>query len=160
MLTIAVDICNTIADVIGILKKMVVWPDEKNYFHPQITDSFFEKNPFIFEEAMPYEGTAESLRRLSRKFRITYLSARPPWALEITRAWLKKYGFPAGEIILTKNKAQIARKIGILVVIEDAPHEIVNFRKNGIQILIKKQPYNLDCTRYGTFFDWPCLLPK
>lgn len=160
MLTIAVDICNTIADVFSVLKKMVVWPDEKSYFHPQITDSFFEKNPFVFEEAMPYEGASESLRKLSRTFEIVYLSARPLWALEITKRWLEKHNFPAGRIILTKNKAKIAREMGILIAIEDAPHEIVNFRKNGIQVLIKKQPYNFDCVQYGTLFDWPYPLQE
>lgn len=145
---------NTISDVKSELQKVLGPWDEKNYFHPKMQPGFFKENAWIFKEAAPYKGAASCLKNLKRNFNIVYLSARPSWAFDMTKNWLKEHGFPEGEIIFTNDKAETAVRMGILLAIEDAPHEIRKLRYRGIQVLIKRQPYNTEMMNYGTIFDW------
>lgn len=145
----AVDICNTIADVNTQIAKIIgKWPSHM-YKHPAITKEFFENHPEVFIKAMPYPGAAETLKLI--KSDIIYLSSRPDWAWDITKDWLQKNDFPEGLLILTHNKVLMAKKIGVIIAIEDNPEDIILYQKEGINVLVKAQPYNID---YGPRFDW------
>lgn len=153
--TLAVDICNTLADVNGELQKVFgANPNPSSYLHPGVNAEFFKNNTWIFKKAKPYKGAAYILNQLSKIFEIVYVTARPIEARMITLEWLNKHGFPKREVFFTKNKPEIAKCLGVTVAIEDAPHEIDRYRIAGIPVLVKRQPYNLN---YHNVFEWTNL---
>lgn len=149
---IAVDLCNTLADVVAELEKLLgPNPDPSHYQMPGATAEFFERHPEIFSGALPFPGAVETLHRIASQGEIIYLSARPKWAREIFEEWLARWGFPSGKLVLTDRKAEVARGMGIVLAIDDAPHEIERYRAAGIPVLVKAQPYNLG---YPGRFEW------
>jgi hypothetical protein len=60
----------------------------------------------------PLLGAVEALNRLTEKFRIVWLSARPPYQYEMTRKWLIRNGFPRDELILVDKRND---KIPVLI---------------------------------------------
>ncbi len=156
---LAVDICNTLADVNSqIAKALGPNPNPSVYFHPGVYPGFFEENPWVYKKAPPISGAAEVLQHLNQYWDIVYLTARPEWAKAITADWLKKWGFPTCEIVCTKNKGAEAKSLSVAMAIEDAPHEIKALEKAKIPVLVHAQPYN-----YGlgvTRFSWDLFLEE
>lgn len=151
-LLLAVDICNTLADVNTELTKVFgANPNPSNYFHPCVTTEFFKHNTWIFKKAQPFKGAANMLNLLTTEFELVYLTARPKEADKITHSWLQEYKFPKREIIYTQNKAEVAKALNVSAAIEDSPFEIEVYRNIGIPVYVKRQPYNL-C--YQNLFDW------
>lgn len=149
---VAIDICNTIADVLPEIEKILgPRPSPKVYIHPRATERFFLEHPEVFLKTRPCKGAVDALWRLKKNCDIIYLSARPEWAREITEKWLEENGFPKGELILTRYKDLAAKELDIRLAVEDAPIEIEKFKKAGIPVLVKAQEYN---TEYGPRFDW------
>lgn len=153
---IAVDICNTIADVNGVLKELFgEVPNPSSRF--TLTKSFFEKNLWIFEKARPIKGSIEKLNELSRDHEIVYITARPAVAKEVTESWLKEHGYPEGDVLFTMDKAALARSLGIKLAFDDAPHEIANYLRAGINVMVKDQEYN---AKFSNHFEWTNLKIK
>ncbi len=151
MLIAAVDICNTLADILSEVQKYIgPWPFDE-YQHPSLTDDFFKSHPDVFLNAKPYKGAVSGMWRMKEYFNIVYISARPEWAFGITKLWLDVCGFPAGKLILTREKAKIAQRISVSVAIEDAPFEIDSYLKAGIPVIVKAQNYNKN---YSSRFEW------
>ncbi len=151
MLLAAVDVCNTLADILSEVQKYIgPWPFYE-YRHPLLTDDFFIDHPEIFLNAKPYEGAVQGLWRLKEYFNIVYLSARPEWAWVITDLWLKVHGFPSGRLILTGEKADMAKQLNVAMAVEDAPFEIEKYERVGIPVVVKAQNYNKD---YAPRFEW------
>ncbi len=151
---LAVDICNTLADVNTELKKVFgANPNPSIYFIPGVTKEFIRNNTWIFKKATPYKGAAYILNLLSRKFEIVYITARPIEARYITLEWLERNGFPQREVIFTNRKPEVAKALRVTAAIEDAPHEIDGYMEAGIPVFVKRQPYNLN---YQNVFDWAC----
>lgn len=152
MMIAAVDVCNTLADLLTELREYIgPWPFDE-YHHPMLTEDFFLQNPGIFLRAKPFEGAVQGMWRLKEHFDIVYLSARPKWAWVLTDLWLRAHGFPVGQLILTNNKDRVAKEIGVSIAIEDAPFEIDRYKEAGIPVIVKAQRYNKG---YGSRFDWP-----
>lgn len=148
---LAVDICNTIADINGTLLGFMPGLNVTKYPIPGITNKTFEENPWIFTKAKPIEGAIEGLNYLANHWHIIYLTARPKWAIGITKRWLEKHGFPMAEVISSDNKAGEIKKRGIAVAIDDAPKEIITMRKL-IPVYIHRKIYNEDIA--GIKFSW------
>lgn len=153
---IGVDICNTIADVMGELnKRFGNSPTPNVYFHPGLSGipTFFEDNLDVFLDAKVIESSNIVLRELAKANKIVYITARPEKAYFVTKLWLKRNGFPKGEIYFTKEKPKIANMLKVDVVFEDAPHEIDNYLQysKDIEVMVKRQPYNLE---FDNLFDW------
>lgn len=152
--TIAIDLCNTIADVIGELEvRLGHNPNPNQYFHPGLIDkpNYFEDNLDIFLVAKPIGNSAEILRELSINNNIVYITARPKIAEFVTRVWLKRNNYPLSKIYFTNNKVDIAAKLGVDLAIDDAPFEIERYINAGIEVLTKEQTYN---TRLPNRFNW------
>ena len=152
--TIAVDVCNTIADIIGELEvRLGHNPNPSQYFHPGLLDkpSFFENNLDIFLNAKPIGNSAEVLRKLSMHNNIVYITARPKIAEFVTRVWLKKNGYPLGKIYFSNNKVEVASILGVDIAIDDAPFELDRYTNAGFDVLVKKQSYN---SGFSDRFDW------
>lgn len=155
---VAVDICNTIADVNDRLKVFLgERPDPESYDYPGATPEFFKEHAVeIFGGAPPLPGALEGVRLLAVNHEIIYLTARPEWARDITRKWLEYWGFPEGRLVMTGNKAEAALELGVLIALDDAPHEIRALQNVVPAVLVKRQPYNRGL---GLRFDWDGLLP-
>lgn len=151
---IAVDICNTIADVISVINARLGYnPNPAEYFHPALWDKpyYFEENLDIFLEAKPIASSIEILNELSIYNEIIYITARPEIAEFVTKLWLKENNYPKGKVYFSKNKAKLASKLGVDIAIEDAPFEIERYIKAGIKVFIKEQAYNIG---YENRFEW------
>lgn len=149
---LAVDICNTIADVNGEIKKVFgANPNPLSYLHPGVSPNFFKYNTWIFEKALPFKGAAAVLNQLAKIYKIVYITARPKEAELITLKWIEKNGFPMGKIFFSPQKHETAKHLNVMAAIEDAPHEIDSYLTAGIPVFVKKQPYNLN---YQNVFDW------
>lgn len=150
-----VDICNTLADVNGELEKLLGEnTDPSSYFHQGVTKTTFIDNPQLFSEASVIKGSVEGVNKLSDKYEIVYLTARPGWAEKITKDWLKKNGFPKGKIIFSRDKASIAKELKASVAIDDAPFELNALSEVVPTVLIHKQSYNLNLCKIGKIFSW------
>lgn len=148
---IAVDICNTLADVNTVLEKYFGKINWGEYLHPCVRPDFFRKNPDIFREAQPFQDAAKELRKIAQKERIIYVTARPPEADEATKWFLSHYNFPRADIIYTTNKVDIAALTGISKAIDDSPLEIVKYKQAGIPVAVFRQHYNRE---FANRFRW------
>lgn len=156
---IAVDICNTLADVVAELNaRLGVSPTPDVYFHPGIKDrDYFKNNLDVFLDAKVLGISNLVISELAKYNKIVYITARPKESELVTRIWLKRNGFPKGELYFSNDKPGIASKLGVDMAFEDAPHEIDNYRNNTkVEVLVKKQPYNLG---YENLFEWENLMP-
>lgn len=152
MRTIGIDLCNTIADINGLLEKILgPNPEPSCYIHPKLTSGFFEENLWVFEKAEPIFGSKDVLNYLANFYKIVYITKRPNIAKEVSVEWLNLHRFPQGEIYCTQNKVGIARKLDIDFALEDSPYEIDEYLKAGINVFVKSQPYN---TNYSARFEW------
>jgi len=143
-----VDLCNTIADINGQIERRFKVKAE-TYPVYGIPRNFFSSSRGLamFQKAAPYFYAAEVLRNIARDgCEIIYVTTRPQKAACVTEKWLKKHGFPYGEIIFTsrERKADYIIKTGISYVFEDDPLILSTLvRQSGIRRLFVKQwPYN------------------
>lgn len=149
---LAVDICNTIADVNSEIKKVFgANPNPLCYLHPGVPLNFFKYNTWIFKDVMPFKGAADILNQLANIYTIIYITARPKEAELVTLEWIEKNGFPKGEILFSTQKHETAKHLNVMAAIEDAPHEIDSYLAAEIPVFVKRQPYNLN---YQNVFDW------
>lgn len=151
---IVVDLCNTIADIVSELDiRLGRNLNPEQYFHPSLKDQphYFEKNLDIFLNAKPIQDSVNMLNELSIHNEIIYMTARPKIAEFVTKLWLKKNGYPKGNVYFSENKAKLASELGVNIAIEDAPFEIDKYIKTGIEVLVKQQAYN---EGYNNRFDW------
>ncbi|MGI9862333.1 HAD family acid phosphatase [Moorella naiadis] len=144
---IGIDICNTIADVNECIRQALNPPDacfkEYGLSRYGIDEEWFTKHLELFAEAKPMPGAVEALDILaSGGIEIYYLTARPEKARGITVEWLKRWGFPEVRLIMTREKDEAAKELGLGLVMEDAPPEIAKLEKVGIDVVIYRQPYN------------------
>lgn len=148
---IAIDICNTLADVIKVLEEALgPRPDASRYEVPGATKQFFRDNPWVFARAPVIAGAKEGVELLANAGNIIYLTARPDWAKSITRDWLQQNGFPEAPIITTTQKAAVARQLNVDLAVDDAPHEIETLSRY-CPVLVHARPYN---TGYPGRFTW------
>lgn len=154
--TIAVDICNTLADIVGEIEiRLGKSPTPNNYFHPALKgkDDFFIKNLDIFLDAKVLGNSNEVISELAKYNKIVYITARPEVSKLVTKIWLRNNGYPTGPIYFTNNKPKIAKKLGVDIAFEDAPHEIEKYHtfSKGIEVMVKRQSYNMG---YRNLFEW------
>jgi len=66
-----------------------------------LPDAFSEKE---ISQDKPISGAAGAIERLSHKFRIIWLTARPAGQYNMTREWLMKHSFPIDDLILVEKR--------------------------------------------------------
>lgn len=141
MLKIGCDLCNTVADINTLVHAVSGIRDNSTYPLPLPKD-FFASNPEIFQVAKPLKGAAQTLRHLANQgAKIHYITARPNWAREITLTWLKKNGFPEGELHMELPKRDVIKACDIHIMLEDSPVEITALA-DICKVLVRAQPYN------------------
>jgi len=65
---------------------------------------FYEREAIL--EGFPVPGSAACLQELAGEYNIVYIGARPGSALEYTREWLQRMGFPEGRVHLGKAQEE------------------------------------------------------
>lgn len=150
---IAVDICNTLADVNGQISRLAGGHKRDQYGLEDIgypePQRFFEDHPDVFSAASPIPDSLRAIRKLAEKFRIVYVSARPAWARGRTVEWFQMHQLPPGPLYLTKDKAKVMRKLRPLFAIEDSPEEIARI-STVCPVLVIGQPYNGESGTWST----------
>lgn len=78
---------------------------------------------------------------------VAYITRRPDQfgIAEATRIWLMFNGFYQAPVYFIPKgtcKSSKAKELGVDVLIEDSPHEIISCRENGLTTLVMAYPYN------------------
>jgi len=143
---IATDICNSLADIDGQLRRKIPGYCNKQYPFP-IQKGYFMSLEGLrcFRDAKPFPGSARLLNSLAELFGgIVYVTTRPSEAEVITRKWLAKHGYPEGEIIFCKwhEKAEIYSSLKPHLIIEDDPRVLKEVVKLDFLVVVPQWPYN------------------
>ena len=138
---IAIDICNTIADVNLVLKQK----------HKIKIDRYPAKLPIeinwneIFITAPPLYGAVDMVQQIIQFMPIVYITNRPEESRLVTLRWLKMHGFPEAQVVFAKDvnkKVHHAKKLNVIQAYEDDPRAIIAYEKAGIVTVVSDQPYN------------------
>jgi len=92
-----------------------------------------------------YPKMKESVTQLIKDGNPVYiLTARGPNTHRITKEWYHENFPKANGIIFSSDKGRVCKTLGLEMMVEDSPREIVGCIKNGVIPIIKSQPYNTD----------------
>lgn len=61
------------------------------------------------DDSDPLKRSADVLSALAREYHILYLTGRPRYLLDKTRAWLREEGFPPGPVIMSESVRTVFR---------------------------------------------------
>ncbi len=144
---VAVDICNTIANVnLELLRHFETITFDK-YPFPEVSRDFFltGEGLRIFRKAEAFPGAADVLNKLSgRECQIVYVTSRSRTAEFITKRWLEIHRFPKGPVFFVSQdkKADFAARKEIALFFEDEPYTAAAMLAAGIKVFLKDWPYN------------------
>jgi hypothetical protein len=163
---IAVDICNTVANVNRELAKRFTGFSLNLYPSPIITAGFFgsPEGLQLLNEAAPIPYAALVLQWFTRAgHEVVYVTGRPVLAADATREWLTVNGFPGGALIFLPRgyKGLFALNYGIDWFFEDDPLEAQSLQGVVSRVFLKDWPYNRHVRGRGItrFKGWREILP-
>ena len=81
--------------------------DQRNRIHLAGTPDFNSDDNVLND--LPTPGSVECMTELSKKYNLIYIGARSESYTDITKKWLKKAGFPDGEVYLGQNQKERMR---------------------------------------------------
>lgn len=76
------------------------------------TPEFNQREAIIKDKAI--SNSVNCVNKLSKRFEIVYIGARPKFTIDYTKEWLEKEGFPKGDVYLgetQKKRLEIIKKI-------------------------------------------------
>ena len=114
---------------------------ENNAFWNAITPSYYETVP-------AKENARDTIKRLSEKADIFFITSRPKSLKKETLRWLIKNGmsdFPFS-VIHTTKKEEACRRMGIDVMVEDEP-DFIQAVSGVTDVIAFAYPYNVDVRR-------------
>lgn len=86
-------------------------------------------------ELMPAADAQEFIARIVELLGIEHvriLTARPERSEEMTRAWLRRHGFPETKILFSDDKAEVAAAEHCTFAVEDSTRHAGNYARSGI----------------------------
>lgn len=99
-------------------------------------------SPDIYYKIFPDKKMMQLLNKLSEKFQLFYITARPANTLRVTEKYLKDFNFPQrNNLIFSPDKATYARLLGMDYFIEDSAENANKIAKTCVSFLLN-QPYN------------------
>lgn len=141
---IAVDICNTLADINSAVRRMV--GPFKHYPAPIPTRFWTSPEGLrVFRDARPLHDAAKVISGLAARLGgVTYVTSRPREAELITRRWLKRNGFPNGKVIFCERheKPTVYASLSPFLIAEDDPEVVAALAGLGIPVLVPQWDYN------------------
>lgn len=145
---IAVDLCNTVADIDPVLRRILNVPTEvrqRDLWRFGATTDFFRsaQGLKVFAEVAPIAGAVEGVRELIRSgFEVAYVTARPVEAVQTSRVWLARHGFPRpSAVYCTDDKVATVRRLGAVVAIDDWPPEVARLSE-AVPVVIHSRWFN------------------
>ncbi len=141
---IAVDICNTLANVGAELKKLGI---EQDVYPAPMPEIFFSspEGLRLFQNAQPINGAEKVVNHFSALYGgVTYVTTRPMEANLVTHRWLTRHGFPAGKGRFCKweEKPGIYAMLKPRVIMEDDPRVLGMIKHYETLILVPQWAYN------------------
>ena len=73
---------------------------------------------------------------------ISFITARPEFFRDVTIRWLDHYKIKYHNISLVENKLVECQKLGVDILIDDAPHYAEEFVASSRPYILFDQPYN------------------
>jgi hypothetical protein len=70
---------------------------------------FYQRERMLGDLAVP--GSLQALQKLAQRYEIVYIGARPGFTLPVTEEWLRKAGYPPGEILLADSQEERLRLV-------------------------------------------------
>lgn len=125
-------------DIIGISEK-----DEAKRLE------LFDNSEF-FDEIKPIKDAQQAISALSKKNKITVITARTLHVADKTKKWLSKYFPEINQIFFIssnyygylKTKAEVCKEIGAGIIIEDKEKFVIECAREGIKVLLFDYPWN------------------
>lgn len=158
MMKFGIDIDDTIADGVGYfvpalnkhLGQNLKVKDVKGRLNTSynveqsiIDDFFLRLGDKVFSELKPVPGALETINHLyDEGFEVYFITARPKEANEVTKQWLKKYGFKYNGLFHSETKIEIAQELGIKLFVDDSPTIVESMHKHGIKSIFMDIPKN------------------
>lgn len=150
---IAVDICNTLADVNRVLAED--FSVSLQQYPASIPNGFWlsPEGMRVFQAAPPIAGAVEAVSALAGAHGgVVYITSRPVEAEFVTLRWLRMHGFPKGKVVFCGGAAEkVAAYIGFSpsLVAEDDPGVAAAVGSVGIPVVALEWPYNGYLSRCG-----------
>lgn len=145
---LAVDICNTLADVDGQLRRRIKGYSNAVYPFP-LPEWFFRSSGGmrVFKDAAPLPGSVEFVSALAELYGdVFYVTSRPPEAEGVTRRWLARHGYPDGELVFCpwQEKPAVYASLAPGAVVEDDPRVLARLAAElpGVTVFAPQWPYN------------------
>jgi uncharacterized protein len=111
--------------------------------------------------ATPYPGAVETVRAWREAGHFIHITSHRAVAAEIaTAAWLDRIGLPYDELYCSQDKVSHAIEIGIDVLIDDKPADLMRAADAGITVATLLHPWNAElCAEEDIVCapDWPAL---
>ena len=114
--------------------------------------------------AEPYPGAVETVRDWHEAGHFIHITShRSPESHAATAQWLERIGLPYDELYCSYDKITRCVEIGIDVLIDDSPVNLVKAHERGIVAATIAHPWNREvCEREGFVCapDWPALAER
>jgi hypothetical protein len=78
--------------------------DARPRYYLADTPDFYQRESMLMDLAVP--GSIKAIHRLAQSYQVVYIGARPSYTLAVTEEWLRKAGFPLGEILLAESQQE------------------------------------------------------
>jgi hypothetical protein len=111
--------------------------------------------------AVPYEGAVETVRAWHEAGHFIHVTShRRAGAYEATRRWLDAIGLPYDELHCSSDKIARATELGIDVLVDDSPQNLLRALEAGMTAATLLHPWNRDLCEEDDIVcaaDWPAL---
>ncbi len=114
----------------------------------EIVDEFLRNHKV--EEQLQIEGAVESIKSILKEHEVKIITSRNSIFKHTVEGWIKHYigenikVIPAGDWHKQQGatKAEICKKLGIRLIVEDAPSTAIECAKSGIKVILFDKPWN------------------
>ncbi len=96
----------------------------------------------IHWSSLPYPNAVAVVNQLSKKYRLTIMTARPDVFSRVTYDWLRHHRIEFNDLVFERDKFATCQTLNVDVLIDDAPHYAQEFSEKGKHFVIMDQPYN------------------
>jgi len=111
--------------------------------------------------AQPYRGAVETIAHWHQQGHFVHITShRATDAHNHTSQWLERIGLPYDELYCSYDKIARCVELGIDVLIDDSPVNLLKAVEAGITAATLQHPWNQDLEQVISAPDWPALREK
>lgn len=105
---------------------------------------FMDKGEYLLCSLDPMEYAVVTINKIAEEHEVYIVSARFQIHYDMTMEWIRRHGIKVHEVIFTegKGKADICKKKGIDLFIEDSVANSIELADNGIKVILFSTEYN------------------